>query len=589
MRTLLLTGLAGLATLAPSTAAAPVAQAAGDKVTLDLVRRGRALLEEGKPDEALPLFEQADARAKSAIEVRIWILRAMMDQGRFNDAFDELDRLANKGGKGPAIDYAYGYGSYVRALDAVAQQAWNTAAFAWQDAVAYLASAVAGDPQTYYDAWLPLARACRETQDAKHLEQAAAAADKAVEVAPRNAAARYEQGRIAFWQFTQANAAEAGSDAAQAHLERALASYARAEELLSDANESAPQHAEYLLQLAVAQLWKGDTAAAARAYAGVMEWNPGAVDYATLWKSLVTEEAGVAPFVDCLVAGLAAFEKRWGAATNYDALLQWWLGTACLQQGGELAAKKDVAGSRAAYSRADESFGKAVAKWRAYADSYWYQGLARYHLADYAGAAASWRTHWERDPDHLVQMVQANRDFHLSILDYVVGMLAEAGPEKLVDAAFVCELRTAVYPENWSYWDNYGLFQRDAGAYLSRTGKDGDAERAQALWEGAWAAYTKARELSPEHPHLVNDAAVILDYYLHRDYDKALAMYEQAARQAEELLASGALSAEDKALAETALRDARNNKRRLERKLRGEDDGGEDDGDGDDGDGGGGR
>ena len=60
--------------------------------------------------------------------------------------------------------------------------------------------------------------------------------------------------------------------------------------------------------------------------------------------------------------------------------------------------------------------------------------------------------------------------------------------------------------------------------------------------------------------NLMNDGAVILHYYLHRDYDRAQALYEKAIETADALLAApDKLSADEKALARKAKREATDN------------------------------
>ena len=64
--------------------------------------------------------------------------------------------------------------------------------------------------------------------------------------------------------------------------------------------------------------------------------------------------------------------------------------------------------------------------------------------------------------------------------------------------------------------------------------------------------------------NLLNDGAVLLHYYLHRDYDKAQEMYEKSIEIATDLLAKpDKLTAEQKAAAQKAKKEATDNLQNL--------------------------
>ncbi len=103
-------------------------------------------------------------------------------------------------------------------------------------------------------------------------------------------------------------------------------------------------------------------------------------------------------------------------------------------------------------------------------------------------------------------------------------------------------------PKNADVWNNYGLLCRDTRQY-----------------ENSYMAYSKAVELDPGNPRFLNDAAVLLHYYLHRDYDKATDLYEQAIESADTLLADEGLDAATRADLAEARKDAANNLAKLAR------------------------
>jgi tetratricopeptide (TPR) repeat protein len=148
-------------------------------------------------------------------------------------------------------------------------------------------------------------------------------------------------------------------------------------------------------------------------------------------------------------------------------------------------------------------------------------------------------------------------------------------PAALEDAAFLTEIQCAAFPAQHDYWNNLGLFWRDAAdLHVGRKGRTGmnDAERARfmPMYERSFEAYTQALDLSPGNPAYLNDGAVILHFYLERDYDRALAMYAEASSKAQERLAKGDLSDFERTVIETALRDSKDNRRQLERKIEAE-------------------
>jgi tetratricopeptide (TPR) repeat protein len=98
-------------------------------------------------------------------------------------------------------------------------------------------------------------------------------------------------------------------------------------------------------------------------------------------------------------------------------------------------------------------------------------------------------------------------------------------------------------------WNNLAFLYRDSG------------QAAKAL-----PAYAKAAKLSPEDPQVLNDWAVIYHYYLKTDDAKAMDLYEQAIKLAEERLNDGvSMSDDDRRRIQIGLRDARNNLAKLKK------------------------
>ncbi|MEM8711799.1 MAG: hypothetical protein AAGG01_12670, partial [Planctomycetota bacterium] len=150
-------------------------------------------------------------------------------------------------------------------------------------------------------------------------------------------------------------------------------------------------------------------------------------------------------------------------------------------------------------------------------------------------------------------------------LSRVGGLLHDdgIGMEEAADAA---ELVLLTDETDATQWNNVGLFHRDAGQVVAQMRDYEPKMTAKEHYERSWEAYSKALAMQRTSYHL-NDAAVLLHYYLERDYDTAIAMYDEAEAMATERLEKGGLSAEEKPLVEIALRDAKNNRALLKKKI----------------------
>lgn len=544
--------------------AAPATPLTASSVPADeidrLIQAGRDLLDEGKPKDAQVLFEEADDKGGGTMRTRVWVLRSWIDQGRYNDAFNEADRRQRKGEEGAALDYVYGMGSYRRALDNMAAGGGSTTQLALVDAATYLKAAVDGDPKAFDDAWTKLAHAAYLGQEASQLQLAADAAAKGVEARPKSHDAHYVHSLTAYWRVMDATARE-DEATKQAAVTEGIAAAERASELLPKGTDTVSKRAEYHLQVATIALWKPDNALAARAYASAMGADPSQVDFSRVWSVLAAGEDGAKPFVACLEDGAKQYVDRWGDKTAGDATLLWWLGYAQIQTG--------------AYEEADANLGLAVGKWPAYENAYWYQFEARYQQQDYKAAAAALGTWWERNPAGVVAMVQGNTELNVAKVFFTQGKCAEEPYAGASAAATCAEVLVGVEPANWERWDNLGLFSRDSGDAIRqglRREKD-EAKREEALtratayYERSWEAYSKALELAPEQPHLHNDAAVILHYCLDRDFEQAIRMYERSQELAVARLERDDLEDFDRQRTQIAKRDSADNLRKIKKLI----------------------
>lgn len=125
--------------------------------------------------------------------------------------------------------------------------------------------------------------------------------------------------------------------------------------------------------------------------------------------------------------------------------------------------------------------------------------------------------------------------------------LAESGADSLQRTLAFNEAVIQRHPRKWGFvYNNAALPARDLGVQIvrDRGGEDRpEAQRQQALaeanelWERSYRYYNEAVELSPDDPRIVNDCGLMLIYHLHRDFDRARALFERAIEIGEAQLA----------------------------------------------------
>jgi tetratricopeptide (TPR) repeat protein len=515
----------------------------GDQV-VDLIARGRELLETGRAEEAQKLFDQAAVLDKGSLRTRTWVLRSWMDQGRINDSLDAIDELAKKGTKGVEIDYLYGMAFARKARGYIETNvASGPVQMALDDAVQHLDRAVKTDPELARDAFLALAEAAWYGQK---LDIARSAAEGAAKRTPKSADAQFMLGRIALSQYGAAKDDEAKKAEADAHWEAARGALARAVELLGTPSE--PPRIEMLAKVHVdlghTYVWKQKLAEAQAEYAAAMAAKPALVDMGQVRRALGGER-----FLASVEAAVQTLSARPGADPAESASLTWWLGWARYDQ--------------KQYEKADEAFSAAVTKVPKFINSWYYIALSRCFRQDYEGALAALKRHWGENPSDLVAAVGGDPDTSLKCIDAIVGWCAEN--HRPVDAAFLSELQGNASPSDSRYWNNAGLFWRDAGEAIQKAGRPEEQAEGKEDLEKSWKAYSKALEIEPDNPSLLNDAAVVLHYYLKRDLDRARGMYKKAAERARIELEKKDLKPELRELYQTALKDSTDNLAKLEK------------------------
>jgi tetratricopeptide (TPR) repeat protein len=529
---------------AATASASPFAQDSADA----LVRQGRELLAAGRAHEAQAAFERA-VELEAAPEVRFWQVRGWIAQERFPEAMAGADELRAEGMASADCDYLLGLAFLGAAKQAIAESGGG--AFTQDqlgDAYALLTRATTADGLRFSDAWLPRAEAGWYAQE---LEGANEAIERALELAPGDPQAHALRGRIAFSRFS---AAAGDADAQEVCWQEALDSFGRAVELYGEPSDAPDRTAlaEAHLQRGHLFAWKQDAQAAGAEYALAMGWDPSRVDF-TQVRSTLGEAFG-----DSVADGARRFRERYGEREPVFATLSWWDGYARFERG-------DWTGS-------ERAFRSAVELWPAYTNSWFYLFRLGYSQGDYAAAVDALQRYAETDWDGLVAMLRSSGADQVRVIDYLVGWCANPdeheGRALNEQAAMLCDLLTGVQPEVSRHWNNLGLFVRDRGDVLRWTARRAEGEGADpatlsALWDRAFEAYARALELEPGNPNYVNDYAVMLHYYLQRDFDEAQQLYARAEALAAARLEAPGLSEAEREVVQTALRDARDNQRRL--------------------------
>jgi len=519
----------------------------------EMIASGRVHLDARQAEMGQALFEQALDLRPGDPEIRMWVLRAWMDLGRSNDSLDAIDALSKEGFEGPGLDYLYGM-AFARRAEGLLASGVRDASIQmnFTDAVTFLSAAAAADGDRFYDAFLPLARSAWYSQD---LVTARTAAEEATQRMPDSSDSHYVLGRVALSQFAAWKGAlaedEEPGEEIDASWELARKSLQVAVNLLPDA----PRDEELQRRLSRAHLhlghtlmWKEMRPEALAAYGSAITWAPEEVDFAQLWSQFGAEA------ITAFQAGSSGFEKHFGKTSPRDSTLLWWLGFARLES-------QDPGG-------AEQAFLASLKKAPEFVNAWFYVGLSRYAGKNYSGAVDAFSTGWNADPATIVAAVEQDAQGNLARLEFLVGW--SAGKGRLTDAARISEICAESARIEPRHWNNMGLFLRDAAEAMqgSRNGRGGKSTPAsRAILERSLAAYMRALDLVPDDPQLLNDAAVMLHYYLKRDLEQALQMYADAQAGAEKALAGSGLSAERRSVLKTAERDAGNNHRILRRAL----------------------
>ncbi|MEZ5975190.1 MAG: tetratricopeptide repeat protein [Planctomycetota bacterium] len=522
-----------------------------------LVQEGRTLLEAGKAQEALALFEKADKAAGQDPDVHIWVLRAWIDLGRVNDALRAAETMRDKDKVDTAgLDYLIGMASFQQARNLMDGGGNPTDALG--TATGYLQSALGRDEKTYADAYATLAHSLWYQQE---LGLALDAINKAVQYRPQSAKVRTIEGEVHFSLYVdERNRADEGAEVPKEHASAALAAFSRAAELTGKGASEAALQAAIWSRIGDVHLWLKDLTKASEAYAESIAWAPGRADFGgALWRNLV-REGKMDLYNETLAKGLENYLKRNGEKGPEAATILWWLGY------GQMSAGQHKEG--------EKSFLESVERNRSFANSWYYVGLCRYYQKDYEGALDGWLAYRDIDAASLATTIRADEANQVPIVAYAARTVIQGAPnaDQIRKVEAITAVLTHVQPQNSEFWNNLGLLRRDLGESIWRTKQETDPEQVRAIYQGSWDAYDRAVKLVPEDPGYLNDAAVILQYYLGTDIEKARAYYEKAAESAAAMIAAEswkeqpeAKQADEETRIRTALRDSKDNLKKLDK------------------------
>lgn len=563
MLNVLLTLPLALAPIAPAPTALLVTQ---DADTVEsLLDQGRAELENGRPIQAEEFFQKADQLSGEKLETKMWVLRAWMDQGRSNDTLDAIDKLTKAGNKGLEIDYLYGMAFERRAEQAMMNGSGDISVqMNFDDAVRFLQKVTEADPNRYRDAFLPLATAGWHAQK---LDIARKAAEEAVLRYPKHGEANLMLGRICLSQFQVAHGS-AEQPPVEEWPDEVTGHWTLARDAFADAmtNFGSPKRndtrTQNLLSQAAVQLghtwvWKSAREEASQAYATAIGWMPDRVNIAEI-RGLVTNPDNpndLSLFCDTLEGAVTKFQKTFGKKDARNGALLWWLGYARYWGGKRV--------------EAEAAFVDCLAIEPGYTNSWVYIGLSRYDQKKWPEAIEAFHTSWKADPTTTINEVRADLNGNAAKLKFLLGQAYK--DNNLEQCAMLAELVAESTTNVAADWNNAGLFLRDWAEFQARTKKNLTAdERAgiMKLYENSLRAYTRSMDLSPEDPQVLNDTAVILHYYLQREFERAESMYVKAGELADKLLADGKLKGEELNRIQIAKRDAGNNLRLLRKAMK---------------------
>lgn len=520
----------------------------------ELIASGRKFLAEGKLDDALRVFSEAEKLDGATLKTRVFVLRTLIAQGHIEDALFEADALKAAGKSGIELDYLFGMAFYsMAARDIAAGQTTALTGSQFEDAVRYLKLVGAKNDARFEDAWGALADAAWYAQD---MGTGQMAAEKYVELAPNDPARRMLRGKLAIAAYAQLAADATKAADADEQWQAAVEAFEKAIVLCGIEPEPNLRllAQQACSQLASAFLWKQMRDDAGAAYVRGILLDPNTVDYNAILTAFPGQE-----FVDLMLRAHKSWSAKHDGSGAAAATLQWWLGYA--NYGAKLLPE------------AEKAFESALEKNPKFTNTLYYLFCVRFEQRDFEHSLQTLHKYASLDAAGLYAALGFDVVRNTARMEAFIAWALEeknhAGKALSEEAIFACDLITRFVPrlaENSRHWNNLGLFLRDEGDQLRGTQgaltaapKAYDEAKVNKLWEDSLAAYEVALELEPKNPNYLNDTAVMLHYYFLRDLERAKSMYAQGFQEATALLKRTDLSPDTRDAVQIALRDTGNN------------------------------
>ncbi len=239
---------------------------------------------------------------------------------------------------------------------------------------------------------------------------------------------------------------------------------------------------------------------------------------------------------DAMVGAYASFVRE----NPSQPLMRWHQGRALYARADHLRAQGNFQGAIAGYGKARATFADYGAQMPQHKDStgQWLAlcdlAIARtaVELGDLAGArehlfaadAASPLT--TAEVEGRPQLVDSFGQHYAGVAFAIHRATAETAADPLRETLAFNEALLARHPDRWGFvYNNAALAARDLGVQVA---KNGDEAAATELWERSYRYYEAAVKLSPDDARIVNDCGLMLIYHLHRDFDRARALFERA-------------------------------------------------------------
>lgn len=492
------------------------------------LEQARAMLRAGKAEQARDALLALVDRTPDDVDSRLALGQAHLALGDPDAAVSALSRALDLAPARADAVLEFGRALLAQARGHVANQDWEGAGYAYTDARRYLERAAELDAGSVV-ALLLAATAASENGD---VEGAHRLVERAVERDPKNLDAQLDAGARRYF-AASALAQQGDLDGAKALRERAREAYRAA--LALDAQSGRAWNGLGWVALASAEPDR-----AIEAFTKSIEVDPTQDgSYRELLRLLGDTKENrqkLLAVLDKVV--LKARSHKTGDVRRYAH------GLAYFYRGKVKGLSRDVEGL-------DSDMKEAAKAWPDLAGSgALAAALALTNAGQYAPAAARLVALTDSSLDALAAAVLSELDPREVLL--TLRGLADQSVQAndLVSAREVFRLVATAQNNSSDDWNNYAFFCRETRQY-----------------ERSYEAYSRALELSPDDPGILNDTALILQYHLLRDLDYALELYERAIVAARRMLEDPNLDSRTVEATKIALRDATNNSRMLKAAL----------------------